>query len=73
MVDLYGQYARVKFEIDSAITDVLKSTEFINGPQVEQFAQSLSNYLGGCHVIPCANGTDALQLALMALDIQRDD
>jgi len=73
MVDLKGQYLRIKDDVDGAIREVIDSTTFINGPAVGRFAQSLSDYLGGCHVIPCANGTDALQIALMALDLKPGD
>lgn len=73
MVDLKGQYARIKNEIDTAIRDVLDSTAFINGPQVKEFASHLSAYCGVKHVIPCGNGTDALQIALMSLDLQPGD
>ncbi len=73
MVDLHGQYLRIKQEIDEAIQRVVNSTAFINGPEVEQFAEELSKFLGGSHVIPCANGTDALQIAMMALQLKRDD
>lgn len=73
MVDLQGQYLRIKKEIDDAIQDVLMSTAFIQGPQVSSFAKSLGNYVGANHVIPCANGTDALQIAMMALDFKPGD
>jgi len=69
MVDLASQYQRLKSEIDPEISKVLESTAFINGPAVKQFAADLATYLGVKHVIPCANGTDALQIALMALDL----
>ncbi|AMM52012.1 Pleiotropic regulatory protein [Rufibacter sp. DG15C] len=69
MVDLKGQYQRLKPEIDAAMQAVVDSTAFINGPQVQSFAKSLGNYLHAQHVVPCANGTDALQIALMALDL----
>ncbi|WP_181306598.1 DegT/DnrJ/EryC1/StrS aminotransferase family protein [Rufibacter sp. XAAS-G3-1] len=69
MVDLKGQYQRLKPEIDAAMQAVVDSTAFINGPQVKTFAQNLAQYLQVGHVIPCANGTDALQIALMALDL----
>lgn len=67
MVDLQQQYQRIKPEIDSAIQEVLDSTAFIQGPQVSAFAKKLAEYTGAKHVIPCANGTDALQIAMMAL------
>lgn len=73
MVDLKGQYMKIKPEVDAAIQDVIDNTAFINGPIVKEFAQNLSNYMGGCHVITCANGTDALQIALMALDLKLGD
>jgi UDP-2-acetamido-2-deoxy-ribo-hexuluronate aminotransferase len=73
MVDLQGQYKRIKTEIDDAIQDVLNSTAFIQGPQVQQFADALKNYVGGGFCIPCANGTDALQIAMMALDLKPGD
>ncbi len=73
MVDLQGQYQRLKPEIDAAIQEVLDSSHFIGGPQVARFADQLATYLNAGHVIPCANGTDALQLALMALDLQPGD
>lgn len=73
MVDLKGQYMKIKPEVDAAIQNVIDNTAFINGPIVKEFAQNLSDYMGGCHVIPCANGTDALQIALMALDLKPGD
>lgn len=73
MVDLKGQYARIKNEIDAAIGNVLDSTAFINGPQVKEFASHLADYCGVKHVIPCGNGTDALQIALMSLGLQPGD
>lgn len=73
MVDLKGQYLRIQDEIDAAILGAVRSANFINGPQVESFKQNLSDYLGGSYVIPCANGTDALQIAMMALDLQPGD
>lgn len=73
MVDLKGQYLKIKEEIDAAIFDVINNTSFINGPAVGRFANHLSAYLGGIYTIPCANGTDALQIALMALDLKPGD
>lgn len=73
MVDLKGQYARIKPEVDAAIHKVLDHGLFINGPEVKSFASSLGKYLGVDHVIPCANGTDALQIAMMALDLKPGD
>lgn len=73
MVDLQGQYLRIKNEIDTAIQDVLTSTAFIQGAQVHSFANALSKYNQDIKVIPCANGTDALQIVMMALDIKPGD
>jgi UDP-2-acetamido-2-deoxy-ribo-hexuluronate aminotransferase len=73
MVDLQGQYLRIKAEVDAAIQEVLTSTAFIQGPQVKEFAQALSAINQNTHVIPCANGTDALQLAMMALGFKSGD
>lgn len=73
MVDLKSQYLKIKEEIDHVIQEVIDQTAFINGPQVKKFASDLSQYLNVKHVIPCANGTDALQIALMALDLKPGD
>jgi UDP-2-acetamido-2-deoxy-ribo-hexuluronate aminotransferase len=73
MVDLRTQYLRIKDDIDSAIQTVIDDTAFINGPAVHAFQRSLEQYLGVKHVIPCANGTDALQIAMMALGLQPGD
>ncbi|MBL4715866.1 MAG: DegT/DnrJ/EryC1/StrS family aminotransferase [Bacteroidia bacterium] len=73
MVDLKTQYENIKTEIDEAIQNVIDNTAFINGPQVKTFADNLASYLHVNHVVPCANGTDALQIALMALDLQPGD
>jgi len=73
MVDLKGQYSKIKSQVDLAIQEVIDTTAFINGPQVKKFSDELGLYLGAEHVIPCANGTDALQIALMALDLQPGD
>jgi dTDP-4-amino-4,6-dideoxygalactose transaminase len=73
MVDLKSQYEKIKPEIDQAIHDVINSTAFINGPAVKGFQEDLERYLGVKHVIPCANGTDALQVAMMALGIKPGD
>ncbi len=73
MVDLKGQYEKIKPEIDGAISSVLDSCAFINGPQTKDFARNLASYLGAGYVIPCANGTDALQIALMALGLKPGD
>jgi len=73
MVDLKSQYAKIKAEIDAAILKTVKEANFINGPEVVAFAKNLSNYLGGAQVITCANGTDALQIAMMALELEPGD
>jgi UDP-2-acetamido-2-deoxy-ribo-hexuluronate aminotransferase len=73
MVDLKQQYQNIKADIDAAISQVVESAAFINGPQVQSFTTALEKYNQVKHVIPCANGTDALQIALMALDLQPGD
>lgn len=73
MVDLKQQYQKIKPEIDAAISGVIESAAFINGPQVHSFSANLAAYNGAKHVIPCANGTDALQIAMMALGLQPGD
>jgi UDP-2-acetamido-2-deoxy-ribo-hexuluronate aminotransferase len=73
MVDLHSQYLRIKNEVDAAMASVLNSTAFIQGPQVAEFARALEAYTGAKHVVTCANGTDALQIAMMALDLQPGD
>ena len=73
MVDLKTEYQRLKKEIDTAVIDVIESAAFINGKPVQDFSKALAEYLGVKHVIPCANGTDALQIAMMALDLQPGD
>ena len=73
MVDLKQQYQKIKGEIDAAVINVLESSAFINGPQVRSFASALANYNGSKYVIPCANGTDALQIAMMSLNLQPGD
>jgi dTDP-4-amino-4,6-dideoxygalactose transaminase len=73
MVDLHGQYLKIKPEIDAALQQVIDSTAFIGGPAVTSFSDNLSAYLGGSHAITCANGTDALQIALMALGLRPGD
>ncbi|MBT6438597.1 MAG: transcriptional regulator, partial [Flavobacteriales bacterium] len=73
MVDLKGQYSKIQQEVDTSILNAVKSGAFINGPQVSEFAVELQNYLSVKHVIPCANGTDALQIALMSLGLQAGD
>ena len=73
MVDLKRQYHNIKTEVDEAVLNVIESTAFINGKPVQDFATHLSTYLDVKHVIPCANGTDALQIAMMALDLKPGD
>jgi UDP-2-acetamido-2-deoxy-ribo-hexuluronate aminotransferase len=73
MVDLKGQYEKIKPEIDTAVLEVIESTAFINGPAVNKFQKDLETYLSVKHVIPCANGTDALQVSMMALDLKPGD
>jgi len=73
MVDLHTQYLHIRGEVDAAIQQVIDQSAFINGPQVEAFAQALAAYTGAKYVIPCANGTDALQISLMALGLQPGD
>ncbi|WP_109700055.1 DegT/DnrJ/EryC1/StrS family aminotransferase [Chitinophaga deserti] len=73
MVDLKRQYNKIKPQVDAAMLEVLESAAFINGGPVQQFSQELGDYLGTRHVIPCANGTDALQIAMMALGLQPGD
>jgi UDP-2-acetamido-2-deoxy-ribo-hexuluronate aminotransferase len=73
MVDLQSQYLKIKSEIDKEILHVIHEASFINGSAVSEFQKNLENYLGVKHVIPCANGTDALQIAMMALDLQPGD
>jgi len=73
MVDLKTQYQQIKTEVDAALMNVIENAQFINGPDVQLFQKELEEYLGVKHVIPCANGTDALQIALMALDLKPGD
>lgn len=73
MVDLLGQYEKIKGGIDEAILNVVQSSQYINGPEVNEFQKELEEYLGVKHVIPCANGTDALQIAMMALGLKPGD
>lgn len=73
MVDLKQQYLKIKEEVNFAVLNVLESSAFINGPQVQSFATALAQYNGVSHVIPCGNGTDALQIAMMALGLQPGD
>ncbi|MBT8178765.1 MAG: DegT/DnrJ/EryC1/StrS family aminotransferase, partial [Eudoraea sp.] len=73
MVDLIGQYEGIKDEVNEAITQILDTAAFINGPKVHEFQAALEAYLGVKHVIPCANGTDALQIAMMGLGLKPGD
>ena len=73
MVDLKTQYEFIKDEVDSSVLEIFKNGTFINGPSVKKFQSDLENYLNVKHVIPCANGTDALQIALMSLGLQPGD
>ena len=73
MVDLHGQYKKIESEVQQAIAEVVESTAFINGPAVKEFQSNLENYLGCKHVIPCGNGTDALQVSMMALGLKPGD
>ena len=73
MVDLKSQYDKIKEEVNTAIANVIETTAFINGPEVSAFQKEMETYLDVKHVIPCANGTDALQVALMALDLKPGD
>src|SRR5437870_7292180 len=73
MVDTRRQYLKIKDEVDAAIQGVIDSSMFIGGNAVQEFAENLAKYNGAKHVIPCANGTDALQVAMMALDLQPGD
>jgi dTDP-4-amino-4,6-dideoxygalactose transaminase len=73
MVDLIGQYNKIQEQVDKSIIDVVRSSQYINGPEVKFFQKELEEYLDVKHVIPCANGTDALQIAMMALDLKPGD
>ncbi|MBT0551943.1 DegT/DnrJ/EryC1/StrS family aminotransferase [Riemerella anatipestifer] len=73
MVDLQSQYFKIKNEVDNAVLNVMQSAQFINGSEVKSFQSELEEYLDVKHVIPCANGTDALQIALMALGLKEGD
>ncbi|MBC7411187.1 MAG: DegT/DnrJ/EryC1/StrS family aminotransferase [Bacteroidia bacterium] len=73
MVDLKGQYTKIKAAVDAGIANVIDNTAFINGPEVKMFQAELEQFLNVKHVIPCANGTDALQIAMMALNLQPGD
>lgn len=73
MVDLGGQYQEIKEQVNASISQILESSSFINGPEVHAFQKELEDYLGVKHVIPCANGTDALQIAIMGLGLKPGD
>jgi len=73
MVDLIAQYEDIKTEVDNAVIDVIRSSAYINGPEVKAFQKELEGFMGAKHVIPCANGTDALQVAMMALGLKPGD
>ena len=73
MVDLKGQYASIKEVVNTSIQEVIDNASFINGPKVKEFQANLEAYLGIKHVIPCANGTDALQIAMMGLGLKPGD
>jgi len=73
MVDLQGQYAKIKDTVNKSITQVLDTSAYINGPLVHEFQTDLEKYLDVKHVIPCANGTDALQIAMMGLGLEQGD
>ncbi len=73
MVDLKSQYLKIKKEVDSKIIDVIENTAFINGPDVKELKKELAIYMGANHAITCGNGTDALQIAMMALNLQPGD
>ena len=73
MVDLLGQYKHIQEEIDQAVLEVIRSSAYIGGPEVKAFQSELEEYLNVKHVIPCGNGTDALQIAMMALGLQPGD
>ncbi|TVZ27209.1 dTDP-4-amino-4,6-dideoxygalactose transaminase [Gillisia sp. Hel_I_86] len=73
MVDLQGQYASIKDQINNSLQEIMNTSAFINGPEVQNFQKELEEYLGVKHVIPCANGTDALQIAMMGLGLKPGD
>ncbi|MBW2962258.1 DegT/DnrJ/EryC1/StrS family aminotransferase [Mesonia aestuariivivens] len=73
MVDLKGQYQHIKEQVNTSIENIIENTSFINGPEVHQFQKDLEEYLGVKHVIPCGNGTDALQIAMMGLGLKPGD
>jgi len=73
MVDLQGQYSLIKDQINNSLQQIMETSAYINGPEVQSFQKELEEYLGVKHVIPCANGTDALQIAMMGLDLKPGD
>ncbi|MBP9185618.1 MAG: DegT/DnrJ/EryC1/StrS family aminotransferase [Bacteroidia bacterium] len=73
MVDLQSQHSKIQTQLNDAIANVIQSAKYINGPQVAEFSKNLATYLDVPHVIPCANGTDALQIAMMALNLKQGD
>lgn len=73
MVDLVGQYLKIKDEVDAGMQSVINTAQFINGAKCKEFSANLANYTGAVHAVTCANGTDALQISLMALGLQRGD
>lgn len=73
MVDLKGQYNKIKTKVDQSVISCISNSAFINGPAVKEFQKNLESYLGVKHVIPCANGTDSLQIAMMALELKPGD
>lgn len=73
MVDLVGQYLKIKYEVDSQMQSIINTAQFINGAKCKDFSANLANYTGAAHAVTCANGTDALQISLMALGLQRGD
>lgn len=73
MVDLVGQYLKIKDEVDAGMQSVINTAQFINGAKCKEFSANLANYTGAAHAVTCANGTDALQISLMALGLQRGD
>ena len=73
MVDTYGQYQKIKKEVDESVISVMESSWFIGGDKVKTFQSNLEKFLSVDHVIPCGNGTDALQIALMALELEPED
>ena len=73
MVDLQSQHSKIQTQLNDAIANVINSAKYINGPEVAEFSKNLATYLDVPHVIPCANGTDALQIAMMALNLKQGD